>query len=238
MSAEEVRKVLDHSRARGAARMLLVVLAEHTNGRRGDGVAWPSIGRLAEETGLSRRSVFRALAELEALGEITVVVRGGGRRGSNRYRLTLPRGDRTSPGDAVSSGVTSRHLGGDTASPRGVTSWHPEPEVEPEENPSPARVRARADEPPSAPLRPMGVAAGDSAEEVIDPEFERARARVRSMRESLVGAQPGTAKRPPKGGRATAVGRRAPALPDQEDDGAETPRERPAPCQTPRRENK
>ena len=50
---------------------------------------WPSIDRLAAETGLGKRTVQRAVAALAETGWLKVR-RGGGRGRSNRYELALP----------------------------------------------------------------------------------------------------------------------------------------------------
>lgn len=53
------------------------------------GVAFPSVETLAERTGLGRSTVFRALEQLKD-GKWIAVQSGGGRRRSNRYRMTFP----------------------------------------------------------------------------------------------------------------------------------------------------
>lgn len=63
------------------ARFVLVTLACHANR---DGVAWPSVTTLADETGLARRSVITSLGVLEAAALVDVE-RSAGR--GNRYRL-------------------------------------------------------------------------------------------------------------------------------------------------------
>jgi len=47
-----------------AGASVLRLLADRANE---NGVCWPSVARIAKETNLSRRTVFRALADLEAL---------------------------------------------------------------------------------------------------------------------------------------------------------------------------
>lgn len=81
VSFETVVWVLNHSDVRGADRLVLIALASHQNGRS----ARPAVSRLAEETLLGRRSVFRALANLEEAKAIEVVHRGPGRGGTNQY---------------------------------------------------------------------------------------------------------------------------------------------------------
>jgi predicted transcriptional regulator len=58
-----------------------------------DGTARTSYDDLARRAGLNRRNVGRAVRRLERLGLLTVVHRGGLRRGASRYRvLGLPKG--------------------------------------------------------------------------------------------------------------------------------------------------
>jgi hypothetical protein len=66
---------------------LALTLSLHMNERGGS--CFPSIDTLAEETSMSRPTVFLAIAELEATGWLTVK-RGGGRGRPNRYTATCP----------------------------------------------------------------------------------------------------------------------------------------------------
>jgi DNA-binding transcriptional MocR family regulator len=101
-----------------AAKTVLLVIASHVNG---DGAAWPSIQLLANETTLSRRSVFRAIRELEEK-KLLSVDRHAGR--ISVFKLS-PGGDTQPPVTHqgvhhVHGGVTQRHQRGDTASPRTI----------------------------------------------------------------------------------------------------------------------
>jgi hypothetical protein len=84
MSCYAVRSVLDGSKAKGSARLLLVILAEHLNEktRRCD----PSLATLARESNASLRTIPRLLAELKVKGEIEIH-KGGGRRHCNSYTI-------------------------------------------------------------------------------------------------------------------------------------------------------
>lgn len=53
-----------------------------------NGHSWPSITKLARDTGMSRRGVIKSLQRLATAG--FVVVEGGGKGTVNDYRLTLP----------------------------------------------------------------------------------------------------------------------------------------------------
>jgi Helix-turn-helix domain len=66
MSIDAVTAVLETSRAKGSARMVLVSLAWHANT---DWEAWPSQATLAKHAGINRRNTRKALAALLALGE-------------------------------------------------------------------------------------------------------------------------------------------------------------------------
>lgn len=86
MSFQAIRAVLDRSEAKGSARLLLLILAEHLNQntRRCD----PSVATLARECKTSRRTIPRLLAQLKAAGEIEINA-GGGRNHCNSYTITV-----------------------------------------------------------------------------------------------------------------------------------------------------
>ena len=62
-------------------KLVLLAIVSHANA---EGCCWPGIERLVDMTGLSRRTVLRAISTLEDVGVITVE-RGAGR--ANRYRV-------------------------------------------------------------------------------------------------------------------------------------------------------
>jgi len=64
-----------------------VTLAEHYNAERGE--AWPAQQRIAHLTRMHRRSIRKALDELEQRGFIACV-KGGGPRSSARFTLVAP----------------------------------------------------------------------------------------------------------------------------------------------------
>ena len=99
MSVKVVRMVLERSRSRGPARVVLFVLAEHADDH---GVAWPSVQTIAREAGLSRRAVFRGLDKLVELGEVERRFKGQRLRNGaavNLYRVMPP------PPDGAKSGT-------------------------------------------------------------------------------------------------------------------------------------
>lgn len=68
MSIEAVSLVLNHSKAQGRAKLVLIGIANHM----GDQGAWPSISTLAKYANASERSVKRDIQELIDLGELEV----------------------------------------------------------------------------------------------------------------------------------------------------------------------
>lgn len=91
MSVESITLVLNHSRAKGTAKLVLVGIANHD----GDGGAWPSIATLCRYANVDRRTVQRAITELVELGEVVVHANDGGTRTTrndqrpNRYEITV-----------------------------------------------------------------------------------------------------------------------------------------------------
>lgn len=143
--------VLNHSRAVGTAKVVLLGIANHD----GDGGAWPSIETLARYANVDPRSVKRAIRTLEELGEVVVHLNDGGTRSTrndqrpNRYELTVPRRDdaRVTPsrGDAdVPDGVTPVSERGDAGVRNGVTPASPEPSLNHPEPPGEPSERASA----------------------------------------------------------------------------------------------
>lgn len=74
MSVEAITIALHHSRSSGAARAVLIGIANHD----GDGGAWPAMATLAKYANVSRRSAQQAVRRLEDLGEIATEVQQGG----------------------------------------------------------------------------------------------------------------------------------------------------------------
>lgn len=83
MSYQAVSYVLGHSPIYGKARMVLISLAEHTNG---DGLTWPSLDLIARECRMSKTEVHNSVKLLLRSREIVVVGRGGP-RSSTRYLM-------------------------------------------------------------------------------------------------------------------------------------------------------
>lgn len=93
MSVEHLTTVLHHSTATGAAKLVLLGIANH----QGDGGAWPSIATLCKYAGLSgtpdaqARTMRRILRRLEDAGELHVTTNGGGLGGKSWERPNLYR---------------------------------------------------------------------------------------------------------------------------------------------------
>lgn len=85
MSVPVSSAVWEHSRARGADRLVLLDLAERASA---DGVAWPSREEIERRT--KTKNVSRSIGVLERLGELEVRYYLRGRTRLNVYRVTLP----------------------------------------------------------------------------------------------------------------------------------------------------
>lgn len=73
---------LHHSRAKGAAKLILVGIANHD----GDGGAWPTMATLAKYGGVTKAQAQKCVAKLEQLGEIRRHVQQGGYYGMDAWR--------------------------------------------------------------------------------------------------------------------------------------------------------
>jgi len=99
MSVESISLVLNHSRAVGTDKVILIGIANHD----GDGGAWPTLETLARYANCGERNVRLALRRLEASGELVIHYNQGGTlfqrrdRRPNRYELQVkpnaPRGE-------------------------------------------------------------------------------------------------------------------------------------------------
>ena len=90
MSVEAMAIVLNHSRAKGAAKIVLLGIANHINPDN-DG-AWPSQARLASYANITERAVRNCVDQLVELGELVVKVGAGNsttQYKTNRYWLNL-----------------------------------------------------------------------------------------------------------------------------------------------------
>lgn len=91
MSIESLAIALNHSRATGTAKVVMLGIANHD----GDGGAWPTVATLARYANVHPRKVSEALKRLEELGEIRRIIQQGGdhsiadSRRPNLYRVLL-----------------------------------------------------------------------------------------------------------------------------------------------------
>jgi len=87
MNALALQWALDQRQGSASERFVLAIIASRADRA---GTCWPGVHFLAEATGLSPRTVRRAVQALEVLGLLVVEARqtGNGRSTSNRYRLS------------------------------------------------------------------------------------------------------------------------------------------------------
>jgi len=107
MSVEAISLVLNHSKATGRAKLVLIGIANHL----GDQGSWPSIATLARYSNASERSVKRDVKDLVELGELIVEVNAapiGGQYKTNLYWITI---DPSGVTDLVSRGDSSGNQG-------------------------------------------------------------------------------------------------------------------------------
>jgi len=134
---------LHHSKATGTAKVIILGIANHD----GDGGAWPSIDTLAGYANVTRRNAQSAIRRLQELGEVDVVLQGGGDHSMadthrpNLYRVLIqcpPNCDRTKNHrtrkersvDLFITGVSESSPGVDSDA-LGVSVATPEPSTKP-----------------------------------------------------------------------------------------------------------
>ena len=118
-----------------ASKLIACLLLDHFN--IGTGACFPSVDTLAKESGYRRRTVFRAIDDLDKRGWIRHE-RGGGRGNSNRYLPCFERVTEMSPFPEKT--VTTSSQKGDILVPETVTNVSPETEKETGKETSVARV--------------------------------------------------------------------------------------------------
>jgi len=114
MSIEAVSLVLNHSKAHGRAKLVLIGIANHM----GDQGSWPSIETLSKYANASERSIKRDIQELVELGELVVQYQAApinSQYKTNLYWITI-----SGVTDLV-SGVTTQVSRGDSSGKSGVT---------------------------------------------------------------------------------------------------------------------
>jgi hypothetical protein len=126
MSIQAVAWVLERSKVKLGARLVLIAIANHAD-ERGDN-CWPSIELLAREAGMTARQVYNVMPKLVESGELEIL-RGMGPRGVHRYRI-LPLAQKGLWGDEEiapekSSGVKNRASTPEISCTEGVKSFQP-----------------------------------------------------------------------------------------------------------------
>lgn len=128
MSIEAMTLVLNHSRATGRAKLVLIGIANH----QGDQGAWPSIETLARYANASERSVMRDIQELEEMGELIVERNAAPVRSQyrpNLYWVNIAAGvtDSASGVTNLQAGVTSQVVRGDTVVTQNIINLKEKP---------------------------------------------------------------------------------------------------------------
>ncbi len=129
MSVRASSHVWKCSASKGHDKLTLLAIANYAQP---DGTAWPSVSRLAMDTGISQRGVQYALKRLQEKGELTILP-GGGPRGTNMYQVNLKGctgctgANRAPVQSTTSEGCKLRHEGGAACAPKPLV----EPSVEP-----------------------------------------------------------------------------------------------------------
>jgi len=91
MSLEALTVVLNHSKSKGAAKIVLMGIANHL-GPDADEGAWPAQARLSRYANITERGIRKSIDQLIELGELVVLEHAGkssGRNKPNRYLITL-----------------------------------------------------------------------------------------------------------------------------------------------------
>ena len=146
----ELAALLETAAAHGLGASAVAVLAALWSWSNADGLAWPCVESIARRSGVSRRTAFAALAQLETAGlvvrQVPLLRARRVRRESNTYRLPTPRDAQPalpfpSPMGKVTSTPSSRP-------PRRVAPRPPSPmapSVEPAGPPTPQPGAAPAE---------------------------------------------------------------------------------------------
>lgn len=146
MSVQASSWVIEHSKSKGSARLVLLMIANHAHA---DGTnAFPSVTTLAKECLMSDRQITRIIQALEASGELQID-RSAGRR-SHRYSLLLMTSnpDKMSPLPVPNhdklSGLNGDKMSGLEAGNPDISGSNPdiamsyEPSLEPKERNTPS----------------------------------------------------------------------------------------------------
>lgn len=127
MSVKVMSWVFEQTELAGMEKLVMLALADHCSD---DGVAWPSVERIALKSSVSKRTAQRTLKALEAADWLAR--KGGSRHSTTRYTMNFSRGANLSP--LKDEGCQMVHLGVTPSASRGDTCCHPnhqEPSIEP-----------------------------------------------------------------------------------------------------------
>jgi hypothetical protein len=127
MSIEAMSLVLHHSKAQGAAKLVLLGIANHHSEEAG---AWPSIATLSKYASVSERRVQQIVRELEQTGELVTMLQRGGQFGqykTNRYFVSVSCPENCDRTSAHRSGVKPGNIRGEARFTPGVKPIAPEP---------------------------------------------------------------------------------------------------------------
>lgn len=119
--------VLHHSKAQGAAKLVLLGIANHHSEEAG---AWPSVATLAKYAAVSERRVQQIIRELEESGEVVTMLQRGGQFGqykTNRYFVSVSCPRECDGTSAHRSGVKSGDNRGEARFTPGVKPIAPKP---------------------------------------------------------------------------------------------------------------
>lgn len=87
MSIRIMTRVWEYSQHKGSTLLLLLAIADFTDDR-GEN-AWPSVDTLSRKIRMTERQTRYLLRTLEKSGELVVARRGGGRKRSNLFRVSI-----------------------------------------------------------------------------------------------------------------------------------------------------
>lgn len=141
MSVQAIAWVLDRSNARGLDRLVLIVLANHHNGK--DGRCDPGQRLIAREARIGVGTVSACLKRLQALGELGIRKEGDARR-STKYYLPFmePEAEESARLPSAARGPEVSAARGPEVSRTGTNRKEPDSEGEPPSAP-PARAPRR-----------------------------------------------------------------------------------------------
>lgn len=133
MSIEAMALVLHHSKAAGAAKLILLGIANH----QGDGGAYPAVSTLARYAQVSDRRAQQLLRELEASNELIIDIQAGGRGQykTNLYWVNVQCPDDCDGTSNHRSGVKSTNIRGEIQRTSGVKPVSPKPLDKPLDKP-------------------------------------------------------------------------------------------------------